>query len=97
MPRTNGEIGDAKMKTLNKIVEYCGGSIFVAVVSALIVYALHGWSWPSEINGVSLNLPEFLILLVLITLPFAICIDTVRHRHRKGNVTTSLRPDLVSV
>jgi hypothetical protein len=78
MPRTNGEIGDAKMKTLNKIVEYCGGSIFVAVVSALIVYALHGWSWPSEINGVSLNLPEFLILLVLITLPFAICIDTVR-------------------
>ncbi|MGP8069684.1 MAG: hypothetical protein ACLP5V_07310 [Candidatus Bathyarchaeia archaeon] len=73
---------DLRKPTLrNFIVRYCVGLTFVANVSALIVYANHGWTWPTEINGVTLSLPEFLAVIVLVTLPVAICIDAWRSRN----------------
>jgi len=60
---------------VNRLVRCCVGSIFVSCVSAVIVYADHGWTWPSEINGVALNLPEFLAVVVLLTFVVGICID----------------------
>jgi len=41
----------------------------------LIVYAFHSWIWPSEINGVSLNLPEFVAVVMLLTFVVGIGID----------------------
>jgi hypothetical protein len=64
-----------------RIVGYCVGLTFIAGISTLIVYAGHGWTWPSEINGVTLNVPEFVIVIVLVTLPVAICIDMWRSRN----------------
>jgi len=64
-----------------RIVEYCVSLSFVAGVSALIIYAGHGWTWPSEINGVTLNVPEFVIVIVLVTLPVGICIDMCKSRN----------------
>ena len=59
----------------NRLVKYCVGLTFVAGLSAVIVYAVHGWTWPSEINGVTLNLPEFVAVVVLVTLVLGVCID----------------------
>jgi hypothetical protein len=60
---------------INRLLRCCVGSIFVGFVSAVIVYAFHGWTWPSEINGLPLNPPEFVALVVLLTLVVGICID----------------------
>jgi len=60
---------------INRLLRCFLGSIFVAFVSAVIVYAFHGWTWPSEINGVALNLPEFVALLVVLTFVLGIPID----------------------
>ena len=60
---------------VNRLMRCFLGSIFVAFVSAVIVYAFHGWTWPSEINGVALNLPEFVALLVVLTFVLGIPID----------------------
>ena len=49
---------------VNRLVRCCVGSTFVGCVSAVIVYAFHGWTWPSEINGVALNLPEFVAVVM---------------------------------
>jgi len=65
---------------VNRLVRCCVGSIFVGFVSAVIVYAGHGWTWPSEINGVALNLPEFVAVVVLLTLIVGICIDYWRKK-----------------
>ena len=62
----------------NRLLRCCIGSIFVGFVSAVIVYAFHGWTWPSEINGVTLNVPEFLAVVVVLTLIVGICIDSWR-------------------
>jgi len=62
-------------RLLDRLVRCCVGSIFVGFVSAVIVYAFHGWTWPSEINGVALNLPEFVAVVVLLTFVVGICID----------------------
>ena len=59
----------------NRVVACFAGSIFVGCVSAVIVYAFHGWTWPSEINGVTLNLPEFVALVVLLAFVVGIPID----------------------
>ena len=64
-----------------QIVKYCVGLTFVAGLSTLVVYADDGWTWPSEINGVTLNVPEFVIVIVLVTLPVAICIDMWKSRN----------------
>jgi len=63
---------------VNRLVRCCLGSIFVGCVSALIVYAFHSWTWPPEINGVTLNLPEFVAVVVLLTLVVGLCIDSWR-------------------
>jgi hypothetical protein len=60
---------------VSRLVRCCVGSIFVGCVSAVIVYAFHAWTWPSEINGVALNLPEFATVVVLLTFVVGICID----------------------
>ena len=65
-----------------RVLEYCGSLTFVAGVSVLIVYASHGWSWPSEINGVALNLPEFVAVVVLLTFVVGICIDYWRTKQQ---------------
>ena len=65
----------SSLSLVNRLVRSCVGSIFVGCVSALIVYAFHGWTWPSEINGVALNLPEFVAVVVLLTFLVGICID----------------------
>jgi hypothetical protein len=67
-----------------RIVGYCVGLTFIAGISTLIVYAGHGWTWPSEINGVTLNVPEFVIVIVLLTLPIAICVDMRRSRNPRS-------------
>jgi len=59
----------------NRLVRCCVGSTFVGCVSAIIVYAFHGWTWPSEINGIALNLPEFVAVVVLVTMVLGVCID----------------------
>ena len=60
---------------INRLLRCFLGSIFVAFVSAVIVYAFHGWTWPSEINGVALNLPEFVAVVVLLTFVVGVCIE----------------------
>jgi len=66
-----------------RIVEYCASLTFVAGASALVVYAVNGWAWDSQFAGgrVTLTLPEFLVVIVLVTLPVAICIDVWRSRN----------------
>jgi hypothetical protein len=63
-----------------RIVQYCVGLTFVTGLSTLIVYANHGWTWPSEINGVTLSVPEFVVTVALLTLVAGICIDVWRSR-----------------
>ena len=63
------------------IVKYCVGLTFVAGLSTLVVYADHGWTWPSEINGVTLDVLEFVIVIVLPTLLIGICVDMWRRRN----------------
>ena len=58
-----------------RLVRCCVGSAFVGCVSAVIVYAFHAWTWPSEINGVALNLPEFVAVVALLTFVVGICVD----------------------
>jgi hypothetical protein len=75
---------------VNRLLRCCLGSIFVGFVSAVILYAFHGWTWPSEINGVALNLPEFVAVVVLLTLVVGICIDFRRTKEivpKKVNAT----------
>ena len=67
---------------VNRLVRSCVGSTFVGCVSAVIVYAFHGWTWPSEINGVALNLPEFLAVVMLPTFIIGICIDYWRTKQQ---------------
>jgi hypothetical protein len=66
----------------NRLLRCCVGSTFVGCVSAVIVYAGHGWTWPSEINGVALNLPEFVALVMLLTFVVGVCIDYWRMKQR---------------
>ena len=66
---------------VNRLVRCCVGSTFVGCVSAVIVYAFHDWTWPSEINGVTLNLPEFLGVVMLLTFVVGVRIDYWRTRH----------------
>jgi hypothetical protein len=63
------------------VVKYCVGLTFVAGVSTLVVYAGHGWTWPSEINGVALNVAEFVATIVLLTLVIGICVDVWKRRN----------------
>jgi hypothetical protein len=58
-----------------RVISVVLSASFVGCVSAVIVYAVHGWTWPSEINGVALNLPEFVAVVVLLTFVVGICID----------------------
>jgi hypothetical protein len=67
---------------VNRLVRCCVGSTFVGCVSAVIVYAGHGWTWPSEINGVALNLPEFVAVVVLLTFVVGVCVDYWRMKQR---------------
>jgi hypothetical protein len=69
-------------RLVNRLVRCCVGSTFVGCVSAVIVYAFHGWTWPSEINGLALNLPEFVGVVVLLTLVVGICIDYRRTKQQ---------------
>ncbi|MGD0423676.1 MAG: hypothetical protein ABSA92_09500 [Candidatus Bathyarchaeia archaeon] len=66
------------------IVKYCVGLTFVACLSTLVVYAVHGWTWDSKFAGgrITLTLPEFVIAIVLITLVLGICIDMRRSRRK---------------
>ena len=66
---------------VNRLVRCCVGSTFVGCVSAVIVYAGHGWTWPSEINGAALNLPEFVAVVVLLALVVGVCIHYSRRKH----------------
>ena len=67
---------------VNRLVRCCVGSVFVGCVSAVVVYAFHGWTWPSEINGVALNLPEFVAVVALLTFVVGICIDYWRTKQQ---------------
>ena len=67
---------------VNKLVKYCVGLTFVGCVSAVIVYAFHGWTWPSEINGLALDLSEFVAVVMLLTFVLGICIDYWRTKQQ---------------
>ena len=71
-----------------RIVKYCVGLTFVACLSTLVVYAVHGWTWNSKFAGgrITLTLPEFVIAIVLITLVLGICIDMWRSRNPSKRV-----------
>ena len=78
----------SSVSLVNGLVRCCVGSTFVGFVSAVIVYAFHGWTWPSEINGVALNLPEFVALLVVLTFVLGIPIGYLRTKQH-SNMTVS--------
>jgi hypothetical protein len=65
-----------------RVISVVISASFVGCVSAVIVYAGHGWTWPSEINGVALNLPEFVAVVVLLTFVVGVCIDYWRMKQR---------------
>jgi hypothetical protein len=69
------------LRLVDRLVKYCVGLTFVGAVSAVIAYALHGWTWPSRINGVSLTLPEFVAVVVSITLVIGVCVDYWKTKH----------------
>lgn len=75
---------------VNRLVKYCVGLTFVGCLSAVIVYAVHGWTWPSEINGVTLTLPEFVAVVVLVTLVLGVCVDYWRTK-QESNVKLGAR------
>jgi F0F1-type ATP synthase assembly protein I len=62
---------------VNRLVKYCVGLTFVACLSTIVVYAVHGWEWGSKFAGgrLTLSLPEFVAIVVLVTLVLGICID----------------------
>jgi len=64
-------------KRFNRLVRYCVGLTFVACVSTIVVYAVHGWEWDSKFAGgrLTLSLPEFVAIVVLVTLVLGVCID----------------------
>ena len=66
------------------IVKYCVGLTFVACLSTLVVYAVHGWTWDSKFAGgrITLTLPEFVTVIVLLTLVVGICVDMRRSRRK---------------
>ena len=68
------------------IVKYRVGLTFVACLSTLVVYAVHGWTWNSKFAAgrITLTLPEFLIAIVLVTLPVGICVDMWRSGRKKS-------------
>ena len=74
----------------NRLVKYCAGLTFVAGLSAVIVYAVHGWTWPSRINGVAMNLPEFVAVVVLVTFVIGISVDYWRTK-QESNVKVGAR------
>jgi len=65
-----------------RVISVVISASFVGCVSAVIVYAGHGWTWPSEINGVALKLPEFVAVVVLLTFVVGVCIDYWRMKQR---------------
>lgn len=79
-------------RSVNRLARCCVGSIFVAFVSAVIVYAFHGWTWPSEINGVALNLPEFAALVGLLTFVVGTPIDYWRTKRWSSVKVSTDRP-----
>jgi len=66
-----------------RIVKYCVGLTFVACLSTLIAYAVHGWTWNSKFAGgrLTVSVPEFVIAVVLITLVIGISVDMWRSRN----------------
>jgi NADH:ubiquinone oxidoreductase subunit 6 (subunit J) len=78
-------VGNASSRLINRLVQVFVGSIFVAFISVVIVFAGNGWTWPSEINGVALNLPEFVALLIFLAFIIGVCIDYWRMK-QKSNV-----------
>jgi len=70
----------------NRFAKYCVGLTFVGGLSAVIVYATHGWSWPSRINGLTISLPEFVTVVVLVTLGIGVCVDYWRAKQPSNSV-----------
>jgi F0F1-type ATP synthase assembly protein I len=61
---------------VNRLVKYCVGLTFVACLSAAVVYAVHGWSWQSKFGGgLTVSLPEFVAVVVLVTLVLGVCVE----------------------
>jgi len=62
---------------VSRLVKYCVGLTFVGCFSAVVVYAVHGWRWQSKFAGgrITLSLPEFVAVVVLVTLVIGICVD----------------------
>jgi hypothetical protein len=62
---------------VNRLVKYCVGLTFVGCLSAVVVYAVHGWEWDSKFAGgrLTITLPEFVTIVVLVTLVLGVCID----------------------
>jgi hypothetical protein len=62
---------------VRRLVKYGVGLAFVACLSAIVVYAVHGWEWDSRFAGgrLTLSLPEFVAFVVLVTLVLGVCID----------------------
>ena len=79
----NKEYEVMSTKLGKRIVKYFVGLTFVACLSTLVVYAVHGWTWDSKFAGgrITLTLPEFVTAIVLITLVLGICIDVWRSRN----------------
>jgi hypothetical protein len=61
---------------VNRLVKYCVGLTFVGCLNAVVVYAVHGWIWQSRFGGgLTLSLPEFVAIVVLVTFVLGVCID----------------------
>jgi hypothetical protein len=67
---------------VNRLVKYCVGLTFVACLDTMVVYAVHGWEWDSKFAGgrLTLNLPELVAIVVLVTFALGVCIDYLRRK-----------------
>ena len=76
------KVVSGRVSLVNRLVKYCVGLTFVGCLSAVVVYAVHGWSWDSKFGGgrITLTLPEFVTVVVLVTFVLGICIDYWRLR-----------------
>jgi hypothetical protein len=62
---------------VRRLAKYGVGLAFVACLSAIVVYAVHGWEWDSRFAGgrLTLSLPEFVAFVVLVTLVLGVSVD----------------------
>jgi hypothetical protein len=74
---------DDNNRTIRRtMVKYGVGLSFVACLATLTAYLIHGWVWNSKFAGgrITLSVPEFVALVVLVTLALGVIIGVYRRK-----------------